>query len=92
MSASETAKKLQQKFARLGKPPAPSAMVGNLERAEPITPPKPNEPSVQLNLRVPDSVKHRVRVLAVRDRLSQSELIMRAIALYEDKHGSAPEI
>jgi hypothetical protein len=91
MSASDAAKRVREKFLRLGQPPAPSEILGNLDRVEPEALRK-GESSVQLNLRVPESVKHRVRVLAVRDRLSLSEVVMRAIDLYEDKHGSAPEL
>lgn len=92
MSGSDTAKKLQAKFARLGKPPASVEAVGNLGRAEPAVVSTANEPTVQLNLRVPEKIKHRVRVLAVRDRITLSEVVVKAIELYEDKYGSAPEI
>jgi len=86
-------KKVQSVFASIGVPPSPSEVVGNLEtrRAGPGRPPKA-EPSAQLNLRVPVRVKRRVRVLATRDNISLSEVIIRAVALYEERHGSAPEL
>ena len=34
----------------------------------------------------------RVRVLATRDDISLSEVIIRAVALYEREHGAAPEL
>lgn len=92
MSGNEAARKLQQKFARLGRPPVPTETVGNLGRIEPVVAPPSSEPSVQLNLRVPEKVKHRVRVLAVRDRLTLSEVVVKAVELYEEKYGRAPEI
>jgi predicted transcriptional regulator len=44
----------------------------------------------QLNLRVPEEVKHRVRILAARDRREMSEIIIEAIKLYEARYGTAP--
>ena len=62
---------------------------------EPVAVPEP-QPSteetaalVQLNLRVGQALRRRVRMLAARDDLSHSELIDLAIALYEDTHGRA---
>ena len=37
----------------------------------------------QLNLRVPEEVKHRVRILATRDRREMSDIVIEAIKLYE---------
>ena len=90
---SDAKKKVQAMFASIGTPPLLSEVVGNLDvrRLGPGRPPKP-EPSVQLNLRVPVAVKRRVRVLAARDNISLSEVIVRAIALYEERHGSAPTL
>ncbi len=44
----------------------------------------------QLNLRVPEEVKHRVRILATRDRREMSDIIIEAITLYEARYGAAP--
>ncbi len=90
---SDAKKKVQSMFASIGSPPSPSEVVGNLgaPRAGPGRPRKP-EPSAQLNLRVPVAVKRRVRVLATRDNISLSEVIVRAVALYEERHGSAPDL
>ena len=90
---SDAKKKVQSMFASIGSPPTPSEVVGNLvvERQGPGRP-RNSEPSAQLNLRVPMSVKRRVRVLATRDNISLSEVVVRAIALYEERHGSAPNL
>lgn len=86
-------KKVQSMFASIGTPPLPSEVVGNLviERQGPGRPRK-SEPTAQLNLRVPVTVKRKVRVLATRDNISLSEVIVRAVALYEERHGSAPDL
>ena len=89
MSATNAVKKLQEKFSKLGSPPAPADVVGNLDRAEPAA--KTTEPTVQLNVRVAPKLKTRIRLLAARDNISLSEVIVRAVALYEEKNGSAPE-
>ena len=93
MGASEAAKMVKKMFAALGPPPAPDEVVGNLDVPTPVAPERqPAEPTVQLNLRVPASTKRRVRLLAARDTISLSELVTRAIDLYEEKYGRAPEI
>ena len=90
---SDARKKVKSMFEALAEPPSPAQAVGNLEiphvsagrRAK-------TEPMTQLNLRVPVSVKRKVRVLAARDSVSLSEVILRAVALYEERHGSAPDL
>jgi hypothetical protein len=46
----------------------------------------------QLNLRVPEEIKDRVRILAARDRIEMSQVVIEAIALYEAKYGPAPKL
>lgn len=90
---SEAAKKVKQMFAGLGKPPRPEETIGNLElRAPIVSEQKPSEPMVQINVRLPASVKKRVRLLAARDGVSISEVMLRAIDLYEQTHGRAPDV
>ncbi len=86
-------KKVQAMFADFGAPPSANDVVGNLQipHTAPVRKIK-SEPTTQLNLRVPESIKRRVRVLAARDNLSLSDLVLKAIALYEERHGSAPNI
>lgn len=89
MSASKAAKAMKGMLAELGKPPRPNEIVGTLQSGEPRAPAqRVEEASVQLNLRVPASVKHRVRVLAARDDLTLSELVTRALDLYEQANGN----
>lgn len=91
MSTSDAAKKVKQLF-KLGRVPTPAETVGSLTVPARSLRREKAEPSVQLNLRVPASTKKRVRILAARDNLTLSEVVMRAIDLYEDTHGKAPEL
>ena len=90
---SDAKKKVKDMFSGFGAPPAPEDAVGNLQIPH-MTPDKKvkAEPTTQLNLRVPQSTKRRVRVLAARDNISLSELMVRALALYEEHYGRAPDL
>jgi hypothetical protein len=94
MSASDAARRIKEKF-KLGKPPTGSETKGSLSIA--AAPRKPGrkrkaERMAQLNLRVPEEIKDRVRILAARDRIEMSEIIIEGIALYEAKYGAAPKL
>ncbi len=92
MSAKDTARIVLEKF-RLGSPPAREEVKGNLGEALAKARPgrkRKAEKMAQLNLRVPEELKHRVRILAVRDRREMSEIVIEAIKLYEARHGAAP--
>lgn len=87
MSAPKATKAMKGLLAELGEPPRPDEIVGTLQSDEPKIPmQRAEEASVQLNLRVPASVKHRVRILAARDDVTLSELVTRALDLYEQHH------
>ena len=93
MTAIDRAKELQKKFGRLGAPPARDEIKGNL--SDPLVRGRPGrkrkaEKMAQLNLRVPEDVKHRVRILAARDRREMSDIVIEAIKLYEARYGAAP--
>ncbi|MFN0218241.1 MAG: hypothetical protein ACKVP4_05425 [Hyphomicrobium sp.] len=92
MSNSEAAKKVQRMFRNLGAPPRPDGVAGNLALRAQTGAKEKSDRTEQLNLRVPLSLKKRVRLLATRDDISLSEVIIRAVALYEEKHGAAPEL
>lgn len=94
MSASDAARVIREKF-KLSRPPASNETKGSL--ATGISPRKPGrkrkaEKMAQLNLRVPEDVKDRVRLLAARDRLEMSQVVMEGIELYEAKYGSVPKL
>jgi hypothetical protein len=54
--------------------------------------PRKAEKMAQLNLRVPGEIKDRVRILAARDRIEMSQVVIEAIALYEARYGAAPKL
>lgn len=91
MTKSEAAKKVQRMFRTLGPPPRPDGAGGNLALPA-LSRNEKSDRTEQLNLRVPLKFKKRVRVLATRDDISLSELIIRAVTLYEEKHGATPEL
>jgi hypothetical protein len=85
--------KLKEKFSGLGAPPARDEIKGNLSDAFLKARPgrkRKAEKMAQLNLRVPEEVKHRVRILATRDRREMSDIVIEAIRLYEARYGAAP--
>jgi hypothetical protein len=96
MSSADAAKKLKAKFSgALPAPPEPSAVIGNIQGLAPARRPgRPAKPEkmVQLNLRVPQLVKDRLRLLAARDRRDMSQIAVEAIELYEREFGAAPKL
>jgi hypothetical protein len=95
VSASRAAKLIKEKFG-LGSAPQPTETLGNLDVA-PAAPARGGrkrkaEKMAQLNLHVPEEVKDRVRILAARDRREMSEIVIEAIALYEERFGPAPKL
>jgi hypothetical protein len=96
MSGSDAAKKVKAMFKSvLPAPPTPGASLANSQdsasQRRPGRPVKP-EKMVQLNLRVPQHVKDRLRVLAARDRRDMSQIAIEGIELYEAKYGAAPSL
>lgn len=89
---SDAAKQLKRRFLGDAAPPLPNAAVNNLMRKPGRPPRKDREPSVQFNLRLPASAKKRIRLLAARDGVSMSEVVIEGIALYEQKHGLLPKL
>ena len=90
MSAKDAAQKLIKKFG-LGSPPVRADIKGYIGEPAKARPGRKRkaEKMAQLNLRVPEEVKHRVRILAARDRREMSEIVIEAIKLYEAQHGVA---
>ena len=93
MTAKDAARIVKERFGVLGSPPTRDAAKGNLRDA--LAKGRPGrkrkaEKMAQLNLRVPEELKHRVRILATRDRREMSEIVIEAINLYEARYGAAP--
>jgi predicted DNA-binding protein len=92
MSAKDKARIVLDKF-RLSSPPTREDVKGYLGEALAKTRPgrkRKAEKMAQLNLRVPEELKHRLRILATRDRREMSDIVIEAIKLYEDRYGAAP--
>jgi predicted DNA-binding protein len=92
MSGKDAAQRLKDKFAH-GSPPGRGETKGVLGDA--LAKGRPGrkrkaEKMAQLNLRVPEELKQRVRILAARDRREMSDIVIEAITLYEARYGAAP--
>ena len=95
MSAADRAKQLKEKFVVLGSPRARDEIKGALSDALARGRPgrkRKAEKMAQLNLRVPEELKYRLRILATRDRREMSDVVIEAIALYEARYGAAPSL
>jgi len=93
MSAKDAARIVKESFGRLGSPPARDEVKGYL--GDVLSKGRPGrkrkaEKMTQLNLRVPEELKHRLRILATRDRRDMSDIVIEAITLYEARFGAAP--
>ncbi len=89
MSAEDQAKLLQELFRKQATPPKKGETKGLLTKPDGTV---KTENTTQLNVRIPEDVKIRVRLLAARDNISISELIQASIELYEERHGRAPGV
>ena len=90
---SDAAKKVKRMFSGIGRPPLPEEVVGNLNLPAPRRDlAMQREPMVQVNVRLPVSVKKKVRLLAARDGISITDLFLEALELYEERHGTAPDV
>jgi hypothetical protein len=87
----DPAKAVREMFGAMGAPPGAQLALDNLNTPEPHVREKSDRVE-QLNARVPGGHKKRVRLLATRDGITVSELVVRAIALYEERYGAAPEL
>jgi predicted DNA-binding protein len=92
VSAEDAAQILKERF-RLGSPPMRDEVKGTL--SDDLAKRRPGrkrkaEKMAQLNLRVPEELKYRLRILATRDRREMSDIVIEAITLYEDRYGAAP--
>jgi len=92
MSESKAARAVKKMFGALGAPPKPEAAGDTLSLPAGQAAREKSDRTEQLNLRVPLSLKRRVRLLAARDNISLSEVVIRAIDLYEERHGRAPDL
>ena len=74
------------KAKKMGEPPGPGEVAGNLNRPERGGRAKGDELS-QLNFKIPQSLKKRIKQLAVRDNITLLTMLSHMVDLYEKEHG-----
>lgn len=84
MKSTKTARAMKALVSSLGRPPTPDEVVGTLASSLDLPSTPDAEKSVQLNLRVSLAVKQKVRMLAARDGITNSEVVTRALEKYDD--------
>ncbi len=90
LRAEDAVRTLRERFAGVGSSGQPELALENLNVAEPQVRPK-SDRTEQLNARVPKGTKKRVRLMAARDGINLSDVVLEGLALYEAKHGRVAE-
>lgn len=69
-------------------PPQPSEVPGSLNRAEQVRGHSRDDDTLsQLNFKIPNRLKKRIKQLAVRDNITLLVMLSEMVALYEKEHG-----
>jgi hypothetical protein len=69
-------------------PPQPSEVPGSLNRAEQVRGHSSGEGALsQLNFKIPNRLKKRIKQLAVRDNITLLAMLAHMVELYEKEHG-----
>ncbi len=71
--------------------PSPDETRDTLKQAQESRPRKRSQRTAQLNLRIAPDEKHRMELIALREKVSLNEMFARMLALYEREHGR-PEL
>ena len=74
------------KAKKIGDPPKPSEVAGVLAQPERPSPRRGDE-LTQLNFKVPQSTKKRIKQLALRDNITLLTMLDQMLELYEREHG-----
>jgi hypothetical protein len=75
------------KAKQIGEPPRPADTTGTLMRAERVSSYGDDEQLSQLNFKIPNGMKKRIKQLAVRDNITLLVMLERMVELYEKEHG-----
>ena len=75
------------KAKKIGQPPQPSEVTGNLTRPEQVRGTGGEGELTQLNFKIPHSTKKRIKALALRDNITLLTMLDRMLELYEKEHG-----
>jgi len=77
------------KSKKIGEPPQPSEVTGNLARPEQVRGYGAGDDGLtQLNFKIPHGTKKRIKQLAVRDNITLLSMLDRMLELYEKEHGT----
>jgi hypothetical protein len=76
------------KAKQIAEPPQPSDLPGSLSRAEQGRAHSSGEEALsQLNFKIPNRLKKRIKQLAVRDNITLLTMLAHMVELYEKEHG-----
>jgi hypothetical protein len=76
------------KAKQIAEPPHPSEVPGSLNRAEQQRGHSSGEEALsQLNFKIPNRLKKRIKQLAVRDNITLLTMLAHMVELYEKEHG-----
>ncbi|MGE3703520.1 MAG: hypothetical protein AB7G08_33060 [Hyphomicrobiaceae bacterium] len=75
------------KAKKLGAPPAPTESKATLSQPEPARGYTGDDDLAQLNFKIPQGMKKRIKQLAVRDNITLLVMLERMLQLYEQEHG-----
>ena len=75
------------KAKEIGEPPKPNEAMGTINRPERMSATTGGERLTQLNFKIPQSTKKRIKQLAVRDNITLLTMLDRMLDLYEREHG-----
>ena len=75
------------KAKKIGQPPALNETRGTLKRPEPLRGPGGEGDLTQLNFKIPQSTKKRIKQLAARDNITLLVMLDRMLELYEKEYG-----
>ena len=76
------------KAKQIAEPPQPSEVPGSLNRAEQVRGHSSGEDTLsQLNFKIPNRLKKRIKQLAVRDNITLLTMLAHMVELYEKEHG-----
>jgi hypothetical protein len=74
------------KARAIGEPPQPAEAAGTINRLERVSAASGERPT-QLNFKISQSTKKRIKQLAVRDNITLLTMLDRMLDLYEREHG-----
>jgi hypothetical protein len=76
------------KAKQIAEPPPPSEVPGSLNRAEQVGGHSSGEEALsQLNFKISNRLKKRIKQLAVRDNITLLTMLAHMVELYEKEHG-----